>query len=85
MCPTMQVSWPVLHIGTVPRAYEGMERRKNKNKKNCKIVKCNTNIRLKKNFFFKNQNSTINLPVKWEMYEKSTFLSLLLAKGAVGV
>jgi hypothetical protein len=35
--------------------------------------------------FFKNQNSIINLPVKWEVCEKSTFLSLRLAKGVVGV
>jgi hypothetical protein len=38
-----------------------------------------------KNNFFKSQNSTIILPVKWEMCEKSTFLSLCLAKGTVGV
>jgi hypothetical protein len=37
------------------------------------------------NFFLKNQNSTISLPVKWEVREKSTFLCLCLAKGAAGV
>jgi hypothetical protein len=37
------------------------------------------------NFFFKNQNSTISLRVKWEVCEKSTFLSLCLANGVVGV
>jgi hypothetical protein len=34
---------------------------------------------------FFNQNSTISLPVKWEVFDKSTFLSLCLAKGVVGI
>jgi hypothetical protein len=42
-------------------------------------------MKLQKIFFFKNQKSTIRLPVKWIVWEKSTFLSLCLAKGAVGV
>jgi hypothetical protein len=37
------------------------------------------------NTFFKNQNSIISLPVKWEVRDNSTFLSLCLAKGTVGV
>jgi hypothetical protein len=60
--------------GTVPRAYEGVVENLMQNK-----------IQDYKNTFFKNQNSTISLPVNWEVCKKSTFLSLYPAKGAVGV
>jgi hypothetical protein len=45
----------------------------------------NTQFKIQKYSFLKNQNSTLSLPVKWEMCEKSTFLSLYLAKGTIGV
>jgi hypothetical protein len=35
--------------------------------------------------FFKKENSAIILPVKWEVCEKRTFLSLCLAEGAIGI
>jgi hypothetical protein len=58
-----------------------MEGRNNKNENKRK-----TKIQDSKTFFFsKKQNSTISLPVKWEVCERSTLLSLRLAKGAVGV
>jgi hypothetical protein len=39
----------------------------------------------KNTIYFKDQNSTISLPAKWEVCEKGTFLSLRLAKGVIGV
>jgi len=47
-----------------------------------KIGKFNTKLKFK-NTFFQKPNSTISLPVKLEVYEKSTFLSLCLAKRTV--
>jgi hypothetical protein len=48
-----------------------------------KIGKCNTKFKLKNLhiFFFKNQNYTLTLPVKWEVCDTSTFLRLFEAKG----
>jgi hypothetical protein len=50
--------YPLGTIGTVPRAYEGMEEETIKIMK-LKIRKCNTKLKLKKNIyiFFKNQSS----------------------------
>jgi hypothetical protein len=77
--------YPLDTIGTVPRAYKEMEEETIKIMK-LKIGKCNTTFKFKKKLYIlKKQNSTISLPVKWEVCEKSTFLSLCLAKGAVGV
>jgi hypothetical protein len=39
----------------------------------------------KSTIFFKIENSTISLPVKWAVCEKSTFLILYVTKGAVNV
>jgi hypothetical protein len=65
--------YPLGTISTVPSAYDILgpmrEWKGEKIKiKNEQIGKCNTrqNTRLKKNiFFFKNQNTTVNLRVKW--------------------
>jgi hypothetical protein len=64
------------------RVYEGMEGRKNKQKEK---IQYKIKYKTSKIHFFKDQNSTISLPVKWEVCEKSTYLSLCLAKGTVGV
>jgi hypothetical protein len=69
------------NIGTVPRAYEGMEGRKDTNKE-MKKMQYKIKYKASKIHFL---NPTISLPVKWEVCEKSTFLSLCVAKGAVGV
>jgi hypothetical protein len=75
---------PLGTIGTVPRAYEGIEGRKNKNKEIVKyeniIQNSNSKIHSLKKIAY-----TINLPAKWGVCEKSTFLRLCLAKGTVGV
>jgi hypothetical protein len=48
-----------------------------------KIIR-NTKFKFKK-YIFLNHNSTIILSMKWEVCEKSKFLSLYLAKEVVGV
>jgi hypothetical protein len=79
------------NIGTVPRAYdtfrayEGMEGRENKviiKYENLGLIQ-NTKLKFKNTF--KKKNYTLSLPVKWGVHEKSTFLSLCLAKGTIGV
>jgi hypothetical protein len=50
--------------------------------KKLKVGKCNKKNQIKQII---NQNSTVRLHVKWEVCEKSTFLSLCQAKEAVGV
>jgi hypothetical protein len=72
-------------MGPVPRAYEGIEGRKNTNKEIIKyeISIQNTKLKFKKPFFL--ISYTISLPVKREVCENNKFLSLYLAKGAIGV
>jgi hypothetical protein len=66
------------------KAYEVMEGRKIQIKK-WKNRKIQYKIKYKTSkMCLKNKYSTISLPVKWEVCQKSTFLSLCLAKGAVG-
>jgi hypothetical protein len=49
------------------------------------ILVCNnTKLKLKK-YFFQKPKSTVRLALKCKVCEKSTFLSLCLAKGTVGV
>jgi hypothetical protein len=68
--------YPIGIIATVPRAYdifrayEGMEEETKKLRKENVIQNSN-----KKNIFFK-PKSTICLPVKWKVCDKSTFLSV---------
>jgi hypothetical protein len=80
--------YPLGIVGTVPRAYdifrayEGMGGRTNENR-SIKIGKFNTKYKIQiQKYFFKIQNCTVSLPVKWEVCE-NTFLSLCLAKGVV--
>jgi hypothetical protein len=90
-CPAHLIPGPYHPLGTtgtVPRAYhifrayEGTEGRKIKMAKYKNVIQ-NKIQDFKNNFL--NQNSTLSLPVKWEVCDKSTFLSLYLAKGAVSV
>jgi hypothetical protein len=73
----------VLRAYDIFRAYERKEGRKNKNKE-IQILGKKKIQDFKILFFFKSQNSTISLPVKWKECEKSTFLSLCLDKETVG-
>jgi hypothetical protein len=65
------------------RAYEGMKGRKNTNNEMKKENIIQNKIQDFK--IFEKKNSTISLPVKYEVCEKSTFHSLCLANGVVGV